>query len=65
MTPGWMLSQQDWLWHAGQTAGFCSLVVFDPRQQKGVVILTNIAVPVTTQGFTLFEQWLAQDKQTK
>lgn len=65
MTPGWMLSQQDWLWHAGQTAGFCSLVVFDPKQQKGIVILTNIAVPVTTQGFTLFEQWLAQDKQTK
>lgn len=61
MTPGWMLSQQDWLWHAGQTAGFCSLVVFDPKQQKGLVILTNIAVPVTTQGFALFKQWLAQE----
>ena len=59
MTSGWMVDQSGWLWHAGQTAGFCSMLVFSPQEQKGVVILTNIAIPVTQQGFALFEQWLA------
>lgn len=60
MTPGWMLTAQGWYWHAGQTAGFCSLVIFEPRQQKGLVILTNIAIPVSEQGMALFADWLAQ-----
>lgn len=59
MTPGWMINEQGWLWHASQTAGFCSLVVFAPEQQKGVVILTNIAQPVTGWGMALFKQWLS------
>ncbi|MBU2069961.1 MAG: beta-lactamase family protein [Gammaproteobacteria bacterium] len=64
MTPGWMLNEQEWLWHAGQTAGFSSLVVFSPKQQKGLVILSNIARPVTEVGMVLFEQWLlSPDKQ--
>ena len=54
MTPGWMLTAKGWHWHAGQTAGFSSLVVFDTTQQKGLVILTNIALPVTEQGMALF-----------
>lgn len=59
MTPGWMLTTQGWYWHAGQTAGFSSLVVFEPTQQKGLVFLTNMALPVTEQGLALFADWLA------
>ncbi|MDP5036527.1 MAG: beta-lactamase family protein [Alishewanella sp.] len=61
MTPGWMLTEQNWLWHNGQTAGFFSLVIFDLQTEKGLVLLTNIAIPVTEQGFALFNEWLAQD----
>ncbi|WP_445425468.1 serine hydrolase domain-containing protein [Alishewanella sp. HL-SH06] len=61
MTPGWMLTEQNWLWHNGQTAGFFSLVIFDLKTEKGLVLLTNIAIPVTEQGFALFNEWLAQD----
>ncbi|MCC5452711.1 beta-lactamase family protein [Rheinheimera sp. UJ51] len=61
MTPGWMLTEQQWLWHNGQTAGFFSLVIFDLKTEKGLVLLTNIAIPVTEQGFALFNEWLAQD----
>ncbi len=59
MTPGWM-QQQNVLWHAGQTGGFASLVAFDPQQKMGIVILTNVAIPVTSQGFLLLQQWIAQ-----
>ncbi|MCB5227690.1 beta-lactamase family protein [Alishewanella sp. 16-MA] len=61
MTLGWMLTEQQWLWHNGQTAGFFSLVIFDLKTEKGLVLLTNIAIPVTEQGFALFKEWLAQD----
>ncbi len=61
MTPGWMLSEQQWRWHNGQTAGFASFMVFDLTRQKGLVILTNIAMPVTREGFSLFNEWLSQD----
>ena len=64
MTPGWMLTSKGWHWHAGQTAGFSSLVVFDPTQQKGLVILSNIALPVTEQGMALFADWLAKSSTT-
>ncbi len=64
MTPGWMLTAKGWHWHAGQTAGFSSLVVFDTTQQKGLVILTNIALPVTEQGMALFADWLAKPATT-
>jgi CubicO group peptidase (beta-lactamase class C family) len=64
MTPGWMLTAKGWHWHAGQTAGFSSLVVFDPTQQKGLVILSNIALPVTEQGMALFADWLAKSATT-
>ena len=56
MTPGWML-QDGIYWHAGQTAGFCSFVGFDLQSQSGIVILTNLALPVSTQGFMLLQQW--------
>lgn len=67
MTPGWMRTEQGWFWHAGQTAGFSSVVIFDTQQQKGLVILTNIGIPVTEQGLALFRDWLstpATDSQT-
>lgn len=64
MTPGWMLTTKGWHWHAGQTAGFSSLVVFDPTQQKGLVILSNIALPITEQGMALFADWLAKSATT-
>ncbi|MFN3710101.1 MAG: serine hydrolase domain-containing protein [Alishewanella aestuarii] len=64
MTPGWMLTAKGWHWHAGQTAGFSSLVVFEPTQQKGLVILTSIALPVTEQGMALFADWLAKPATT-
>lgn len=55
MTAGWM--QQDGvLWHAGQTGGFCSVVAFNLSNQTGIVILTNLARPVTTEGFELLKQ---------
>lgn len=59
MTAGWM-QQENLLWHAGQTGGFTSLVAFDAEQKLGIVILSNIAIPVTTQGFVLLKQWIAQ-----
>ncbi|CAM5210403.1 serine hydrolase domain-containing protein [Alishewanella longhuensis] len=65
MTPGWMLTTQGWYWHAGQTAGFSSLVVFEPTQQKGLVILTNMALPVTEQGLALFADWLATPAENR
>lgn len=62
MTPGWML-ENDVRWHAGQTGGFSSFVGFDPARKLGIVILSNIAVPVTAAGFTLLQQWGAAQQQ--
>lgn len=62
MTAGWML-ENDIRWHAGQTGGFTSFVGFDPTREVGIVILTNMAVPVTTAGFTLLQQWGAAQQQ--
>ncbi len=59
MTPGWM-QHNDWLWHNGQTAGFSSMLVFDPWQKQGLVLLSNLAMPMTEQSFSLFAQLLAQ-----
>lgn len=64
MTPGWML-QNGIYWHAGQTAGFSSFVAFEPQSQSGIVILTNLALPVTTQGFMLLQQWQGANQATK
>jgi CubicO group peptidase (beta-lactamase class C family) len=62
MTPGWMLNK-NWLWHSGQTAGFSSVVVFDPARKIGIVLLTNLGMSLNQQGFQLAEQWAQQTKK--
>jgi len=34
---------KDWLWHNGATGGFCSEVLIDLENQKGIVLLTNVS----------------------
>lgn len=61
MTPGWM-SDKNWLWHSGQTAGFSSVVVFDPQLKTGIVILSNLSAPLNRQGFELAQQFAQNEK---
>ncbi|MGQ8366396.1 serine hydrolase domain-containing protein [Glaciecola sp. 1036] len=56
MTMGWMRHGEDWLWHAGQTAGFCAFVAFNKEKQLGIVILTNVAKNITSAGFSIAKQ---------
>lgn len=52
---GWIIKPDGRVfWHNGQTAGFHSLIAFDPQAHLGVVILANSATPqVDAFGFAL------------
>ncbi|WNO61536.1 serine hydrolase domain-containing protein [Rheinheimera sp. MMS21-TC3] len=64
MTVGWMLNN-DLLWHNGQTSGFASFIAFNPKQQVGIVVLSNIAIPVNELGLLLLKEWTTQAQQQK
>ncbi|MGJ1407193.1 serine hydrolase [Sphingobacterium siyangense] len=46
--------------HSGGTGGFRSFVAFDDKSQKAIIILSNVALDVTTVGFSIFENYLDQ-----
>lgn len=57
---GWILQEDGdnppFAWHSGQTAGFSSFVAFSQARDRGVVILSSKALPVTTIGLQLLTQ---------
>jgi CubicO group peptidase (beta-lactamase class C family) len=55
---GWMIDKQNnIIWHNGGTSNFNSYIAFDPKDQVGVVILSNLSpnyrIPATIMGARL------------
>ena len=44
---GWLISRgnngNDWFWHNGGTGGYTSCMLFDPTNEIGIVVLSNIS----------------------
>jgi CubicO group peptidase (beta-lactamase class C family) len=59
---GWLVSNQDGhtvFAHNGGTGGFRSFIGFNPEQNVGVVVLSNVEQDVTEMGLTLLDTVLA------
>jgi CubicO group peptidase (beta-lactamase class C family) len=63
---GWMISHSDnsdIIWHNGETAGFCSFLGFEPKSQRGVVILSNSVIDDDSRWIDEFGFFLLSNHQ--
>jgi CubicO group peptidase (beta-lactamase class C family) len=51
-------------WHNGETGGFKSFIGFNPKQNAGVVVLSNVAQGGSTEmGFALLDTVLTNTEE--